>query len=563
MTIKRKMILSFTIILILLAGQGGASVYLLRDVDQITIKIDNEIIPMIDCAHTLNFEVTRLRSYEYQHITLTEQDKMDDIESKMNDLRTSIKEEIEEYKTYADDKYIQLIEEDLNIYYTETEKVIEASRQQDTQSAVTLIKGQSKTLYDEIEKNLETVVQNNENKADEFGKEGDEIYRFARNVIISIIIIAILMGIAMEFIIIRSVTRPLNILKSKLQELVQKGGDLTHSIQVNTKDEVGALAFEVNQFIENIRSIIAEVNVCTNAVENAVINVRDYMKQLGIDIEESSATVQELSAGMEETSAAAEEVNASSEEIEATTITMSESAQQGAVSAGEISKRANEIKQSAIHSQKEAIAIYKNTKTELESALVNAKEVSKINVLSDTIMEISVQTNLLALNAAIEAARAGDAGKGFAVVADEIRVLAENSKQTVNEILKVTSDVVSSVDDLSNSSQMIMEFFDSTVVKDYDEMVKIAEVYGNDGDFVYDLISGFSTTSGELTTATEEIMRAMNEVAVTVSEGAGGTQSIAEKIMEIVRMTEEVKQQMNISFENSEQLKAAVHKFTV
>ena len=63
------------------------------------------------------------------------------------------------------------------------------------------------------------------------------------------------------------------------------------------------------------------------------------------------------------------------------------------------------------------------TKTELEQAIVEAKVVEQINVLSESIMDITSQTNLLALNAAIEAARAGEAGKGFSVVAEEMRKL--------------------------------------------------------------------------------------------------------------------------------------------
>ncbi|MEG0440668.1 MAG: methyl-accepting chemotaxis protein, partial [Solibacillus sp.] len=77
----------------------------------------------------------------------------------------------------------------------------------------------------------------------------------------------------------------------------------------------------------------------------------------------------------------------------------------------------------------------------LEEAMENSKVVTQINVLSESIMQISSQTNLLALNAAIEAARAGEAGRGFAVVADEIRKLAEESKNTVIEIQGITEKV--------------------------------------------------------------------------------------------------------------------------
>ena len=108
-----------------------------------------------------------------------------------------------------------------------------------------------------------------------------------------------------------------------------------------------------------------------------------------------------------------------------------------------------------------------------------------------------------------------------------------------------------------------MEFFDTTVLKDYDEMVNTGEAYGNDGKYVDDLVNDFSATAEELTATIEGIMKAMSEVAVTVNEGAMGTQEIAEKISEIVTMVEQVKNEINISLENSTLLKKAVNKFTV
>ena len=57
------------------------------------------------------------------------------------------------------------------------------------------------------------------------------------------------------------------------------------------------------------------------------------------------------------------------------------------------------------------------------------------------IIDIASKTNLLAINASIEAARAGDAGRGFAVVAEEIRMLSEQSKDSVNTINAIVNEV--------------------------------------------------------------------------------------------------------------------------
>jgi len=66
-----------------------------------------------------------------------------------------------------------------------------------------------------------------------------------------------------------------------------------------------------------------------------------------------------------------------------------------------------------------------------------------------------------------------------------------------------------------------------------------------------------------LTATIEGIIRAISEVAVTVNQGAAGTQDIAQRITEIVNLVEEVNTQMNISLENSLKLKLAVNKFMV
>ncbi len=563
MTIKKKLILGFSAILLILIGVGFYSIFSLEKVNDKSTVIVEETLPQVNLAHTLNFEIARFRSCEFQHIILANELEMAELEQKMDEIQKSIELHIQEYQSKYDNEDIQSIKSNWSEYFAEHTKLIQTSREQKSQEALAIIKGNSKEKYDILAKNAENLVEENRVQAEKASKDGDIVYNSTRNIIIVFIICAVILGLVVAIIITISVTKPIGFLRERLQELAHKGGDLTQSMQIKSKDEIGDLATAVNQFIENIRTIIVEVNQRTDAVEEAAGKVNEFMSNLSRNVEDTAATVEELSAGMEETSAATEEVNASTESIESAIIAMAERAQQGSVSAGEISKRAGDLKKSALESQSNSTMIYKNTKEELELALDKSNAISQIYVLSDTILGISEQTNLLALNAAIEAARAGEAGKGFAVVADEIRNLAEGSKKTVNEIQRVTAEVVSAVNNLTDSSRTIMGFFDTNVLKDYEILVETGETYGNDGQFVDGLISEFSATAEEMSATIEGISRAISDVSTTVVEGATGTQNIAEKTSEIVLMVSEVQKQMNLSIDNTDLLKTAVGKFKV
>ena len=89
--------------------------------------------------------------------------------------------------------------------------------------------------------------------------------------------------------------------------------------------------------------------------------------------------------------------------------------------------------------------------TLLQSSLEKSKDVEKINVLTNDILEISSQTNLLALNASIEAARAGEAGRGFAVVADQVRLLSNNTAESAGSIVKYVKELRDNIDELAKA----------------------------------------------------------------------------------------------------------------
>ncbi|NLJ80948.1 MAG: methyl-accepting chemotaxis protein [Firmicutes bacterium] len=239
-----------------------------------------------------------------------------------------------------------------------------------------------------------------------------------RNFLIIISAVFVVIGIIVAILIARQIANPLRKVQDVIEAVAE--GDLTRTVTVKVRDEIGRVANALNATVESMRNAMGLVAETTN---------------------ELAGTSQEMAAAAQEVSASVEEVASTSNQFSSALETMTGNAQTMSVNVQDISSKAGQG-EGAIENVVQQMNLLRENTEKL------GQDISGLNTLSNeighivkVIDDIAEQTNLLALNAAIEAARAGEHGRGFAVVAEEVRKLAEQSAGATTEITALIGQI--------------------------------------------------------------------------------------------------------------------------
>jgi len=375
-------------------------------------------------------------------------------------------------------------------------------------------------------------------------QEVNEMVRFT----IVLAAVALIAAVVIIYLALSSTTKPIVRVADTLKDISEGEGDLTRTVNINSKDEVGALATYFNKTLEKIKNMVLMIKKEAGTLSDIGSDLSSNMTETAAAINEITANIQSIKGKVINQSASVTETNATMEQVIANINKLN----------GHIGKMAENVHSvtntllSNAANVKTLLEASETGKTGLHEVVTDIQEISResegLMEINSLMQNIASQTNLLSMNAAIEAAHAGEAGKGFAVVAGEIRKLAESSSEQSKTIGNVLKKIKESIDKITKSAETVTTRFEAidssvrTVADQEENILNAMEEQGERSD----------TSNASLTQITHLVKTGSEEMLE-------GSQEVMKESQNLEKVTQEITGGMNEMASGADQINLAVN----
>jgi methyl-accepting chemotaxis protein len=370
-----------------------------------------------------------------------------------------------------------------------------------------------------------------------------------QNFVIILVSIAVVAAIIIIYLVLNNTTAPIVRVANTLKDISEGEGDLTKTVNIHSKDEVGDLAGYFNKTLEKIKNLVFLIKKQAGTLSDIGNDLSSNMTETAAAINEITANIQGVKSRVINQSASVTETNATMENVIANINKLNGHIEKMAANVGSVTNTllSNAANVKALQEASEV------GKTGLQEVVTDIQEIAResegLLEINSVMQNIASKTNLLSMNAAIEAAHAGEAGKGFAVVADEIRKLAESSSEQSKTIGSVLKKIKESIDKITKSTETVTTRFESI-----DSGVKtVADMEDNILNAMAEQGEGSNQAGSISLTAITKMVKTGSE------EMLNGSQEVIKESKNLETVTQEITGGMNEMATGADQVNVAVH----
>lgn len=453
----------------------------------------------------------------------------------INNFEKQTEKHLEKYQTIemtsSEKEMMVRVEQSWDTYINIADKIVHISDSGNANGALHLMNSEGVKAFQACDDLLTELVQFNEDQGKEMYVKSDEIYFNGRNIITTVLVTGLLLGLTGTILIVRGVTKPIGLALVQMQTMAQ--GDFTKQLAIDQLDEIGQMGKAINTMVRQLGGMIQDVVQGVQKLTNEANDLSAVSRQLTTVAQETADKSGSVASSTEEINATVQSVSSAMEQSSNNITIVSSSVEEMTVTVNEIAQSAEKAR----NISEKAVAQSRATSEKMTTLGASARNIGRI---TEAITEISEQTNLLALNATIEAERAGEAGKGFAVVANEIKELA---RQTA----AATVDIKNQIDEMQD-----------TTTTTIDGIEQISSIITE----IYHVINGIASAVEEQSIASREISDNLSQAALGVGEVNENVAQTATIITGITHDVTGINQQSSEVGQGAEQVQTSAHKLS-
>jgi methyl-accepting chemotaxis protein len=500
-----------------------------QDVKHHSESISDDALPSVILIGEIDYQFANATSELLNHLIQTEASQKQEVTNRLNSDIAKVREMMKQYDTQyvssdAGHQNIADILRELETWEKLSKMVILASDTGDVSAAETLVRSKATPQAQKVMAELEKATVRNKEGTEQAKKEISEAISSAISISIGLGVALIIAIIIIGLLIARSITIPLNGMRSFVVQLGHDY-DFTRRLPVQNRDEIGESLTALNSLIDTLQQSLQQLGRIGRDVTSSATGLSTASHELSTTSHEVSSAASSMAAGVEEVTVSISHVADRAGECDRT-----------AREAGQMAATGGTVIENTITSINRIADDVRISAEQIESL---KERTASINAVVNVIKEIADQTNLLALNAAIEAARAGELGRGFAVVADEVRKLAERTGTSTQEIIATVSAIQNEANATVTTMQQTVRRVDQGVEQANEASDAIGRIRHN-ADLVVDQVSEITSSMREQSSASSMMAQQVERVAQMSEESSSVAQNTASEGARLRQLSQEL-----------------------